>query len=96
MEDILENRYVFYAIAIICFMNLLADVAAKEFLFFFTFFIMVVVLQFFIENRTLILFIAFMVNNVILLKFKYNQMKYYYMYLQRKENQGNPLPSYLM
>ena len=96
MENILENRYVFYTVAIVCFINLLTDVAAKEYLFFFTFFIMIVVLQFFIENKTLLLFTVFMINNVILLKFKYSQMKYYFMYLQKKENQGTQLPSYLL
>ena len=95
MDDILENRYVFYVVAFICFINLLSDIAAKEFVFFFTFFLLVLFLQFFIENKTLLLLIAFMINNVLLLKFKYSQMKYYFLYLQ-KQNSSTPLPSYLM
>jgi len=94
MEPILENRYVLYAVIFVCFLNLMADIAAHEFLFVFCFLGMVLLLDFVIENKTLLLFLSFMVTNVLLLKFKYNQMKYYYLYLQGSDNRSK-VPSYV-
>jgi hypothetical protein len=94
MESILENRYVFYVVIFICFLNLMADVAAREFLFVFLFLAMIFVLDFFIDNKTLLLFLSFMISNVLLLKFKYNQMKYYYLYLQGSDKKSQ-IPSYV-
>jgi hypothetical protein len=94
MESILENRYVLYVVIFICFLNLMADIAARDFLFVFLFFGMVFVFDYFIENKTLLLFLSFMVSNVLLLKFKYNQMRYYYMYLQSSP-QNSKVPSYV-
>ena len=94
MESILENRYVFYVVIFICFLNLMADVAAREFLFVFLFLGMIFVLDFFIDNKTLLLFLSFMISNVLLLKFKYNQMKYYYLYLQGSDKKSQ-IPSYV-
>jgi hypothetical protein len=94
MESILENRYIFYVVLFICFLNLMADVAAREFLFVFLFLGMIFILDFFITNKTLLLFISFMISNVLLLKFKYNQMKYYYLYLQSSDKKSK-IPSYV-
>ena len=72
----------------------MADVAAREFLFVFLFLGMIFVLDFFIDNKTLLLFLSFMISNVLLLKFKYNQMKYYYLYLQGSDKKSQ-IPSYV-
>ena len=95
MESILENRYVLYTVIFICFINLMSDIATKDFLFVFLFLAMVFFLDFFIDNKTLLLSLSFMISNVLLLKFKYNQMKYYYAYLQGSDKKAQ-VPSYGM
>lgn len=94
MEPILENQYVFYVVVIICFINLMSDVASHEFFFVFLFLILVFLLDFFIKNKTVLLALSFMITNVLLLKFKYNQMKMYYMFL-KNSNQSSKIPSYV-
>jgi len=94
MEPILENPYVFYVVAILCFINLMSDVASHEFLFVFFFLGLVFFLDFFIKNKTLLLFLSFMISNVLLVKFKYSQMKLYYAYLHNSPKKDQ-IPSYV-
>lgn len=94
MEPILENRYVLYTVIFICFINLVADVATQEFFFAFLFLIIIFVMDSFIDNKTVSLSVSFVLVNILMLKFKFNQMKYYYNYLQSSP-QKNQVPSYV-
>lgn len=92
MEDILDNKVLFYVVIFICFINLIADVASHDFMFVLFFIIMVFSLDPFFENKMILLFLSLITTNVFLLKFKYNRLKYYFMYLAKK---GGDEPSYV-
>ena len=88
--NILESKLVFYLVCAICFLSLVADIAAREFLFVFLFIAMVFFLDMYIDNRTLLLSIAFITSNILLLKLRFNRLKYYFLYFQNKPgNDGN-------
>lgn len=94
MEPILENRYVLYTVIFICFINLLADVATQEFFFAFLFLLVIFLMDSMIDNKIISLSVSFVFVNIVMLKFKFNQMKYYYNYLQGSP-QKNQVPSYV-
>ena len=94
MEPILENRYILYTVIFICFINLVADVATHEFFFAFLFLIIIFVMDSFIDNKIVSLSVSFVLVNIVMLKFKFNQMKYYYAYLQSSPRK-NQVPSYV-
>ena len=93
MEDILENKTLFYVVIFVCFINLIADISSHDFMFVFFFLLMVFTLDPFFENKTILLFLSLITTNVFLLKFKYNRLKYYFLYLAK--NKDNKVPSYV-
>ena len=94
MEDISENKTVFYVMIFICFINLIADITSHDFMFVIFFLLMVFTLDPFFENKTILLFLALITTNVFLLKFKYNRLKYYFLYLTK--NKDKSVPSYVI
>lgn len=94
MEDIAENKTVFYVIIFICFINIIADITSHDFMFVLFFLLMVFTLDPFFENKTILLLLALITSNVFLLKFKYNRFKYYFLYLAK--NKDKNIPSYVM
>jgi hypothetical protein len=94
MQEFLDNKIVFYVVIFICFINLIADISSHDFMFVLFFLVMVFSLDPFFENKTILLFLALITTNVFLLKFKYNRLKYYFLYLAK--NNGDKTPSYVM
>ena len=93
MESILENKVLFYIVIFICFINIIADISSHDFMFVIFFLIMVFALDPFFENKMILLFLTLITTNVFLLKFKYNRLKYYFLYLSK--NKGAKIPSYV-
>ena len=94
MESILENKVIFYVVIFICFINIIADISSHDFMFVVFFLIMVFSLDTFFENKMILLFLTLITTNVFLLKFKYNRLKYYFLYLSKNSNAGK-IPSYV-
>jgi hypothetical protein len=95
MEGLFENRYVLYVLIFLCFLNLIADIAVQEFFFAFLFLLMIFLFDSIIKNKVATLALSLVFSNIIMFKFKYNQMKYYYAYLQSSP-QKKQVPSYVM
>jgi len=94
MQEFLENKNVFYVMIFICFINLIADISSHDFMFVLFFLVFVFTLDPFFENKTILLFLALISTNVFLLKFKYNRLKYYFLYLAKNAG-GGKVPSYV-
>jgi len=94
MKEFLESKNVFYFMIFMCFVNLIADISSHDFMFVILFLILVFTMDPFFENKTILLFLALISTNVFLLKFKYNRLKYYFLYLAK--NSGKNTPSYVM
>lgn len=94
---LLDSNWVFYITFFICFFTILADIAAKEFFAVVLFFGLALFFDYYIDNKTVVLFLTFITTNVIISKIKYNRLKYYYLYFQ-KDAQGNPMqiPAYIL
>lgn len=93
MQELLENKTVFYLMIFLCFVNLIADISSHDFMFVLLFLVIVFSLDPFFENKTILLFLALITSNVFLLKFKYNRLKYYFLYMAK---QSGKTPSYVM
>ena len=94
---LLDSKLVFFITFFVCFFTVLADIAAKEFFSVFLFIGLEFFLDYYIENKTVVLFLTFIIVNVLLFKIKYNRLKYYFLYFQ-KDTQGKPIqiPSYIL
>lgn len=93
MKELLESKTVFYLMIFLCFINLIADISSHDFMFVLLFLVIVFSLDPFFENKTILLFLALITSNVFLLKFKYNRLKYYFLYAAK---QSNKHPSYVL
>lgn len=95
MNELLESKTLFYVMIFICFVNLIADISSHDFMFVLFFLVIVFSLDPFFENKTILLFLALITSNVFLLKFKYNRLKYYFLYMA-KQSGGSGVPSYVL
>jgi len=94
---LLDSKFVFFVTFIISFITLLSDIAAKEFFAVFLFIVLAFFFDYYIENKTVVLFLTLITTNVLYSKIKYNRLKYYFLYFQ-KDPSGNPvdIPSYIL
>jgi hypothetical protein len=93
MKELLESKTVFYLMIFLSFVNIIADISSHDFMFVFLFLVIVFSLDPFFENKTILLFLALITSNVFLIKFKYNRLKYYYLYMAKQPNKP---PSYVI
>lgn len=65
----LDNDVLFYTILFICYANLMADIALGYYVFVILFGLLVVLLSFYISNKTIVLFISLIFINIMILKY---------------------------
>ena len=75
----LDSDILFYIVFFLCFINIVSDIAIGYYVFVILFGLLILLLSFFMTNKTIILFISLIITNITI-------MKYDKLTLLRKDN----------